>query len=191
MRGFFLPFRFLSVSDRPNTEFWFTQCMILASTVLGVYLASFAGFQIAVDFDRYQSMSDVNNLERSLEAEFSDNLDKVDAWIAAYPEAPMTWHANVLAPREAHKLDDMVWETMRYSQRTFEVNPKIITGVRRFYGDIQSQMTILFMQQNANGYARNAMKKMQEIVSTARADVLPLIQSEINRLDEELADLTH
>ena len=190
MRGLFAPFRFLSVSGQPNTEFWLTQCIILASTVLGVYLASFAGFEIAVDFDRYQSTSDVYNLERSLEAEFVDNIEKVETWIAEYPEGPMTWHAPQLAPRERHKLDDMVWETMRYSPRTFEVNPQIITGVRRFYSDIDAQMTIMFMQQNANGMARNALKKMGEIVATARNVVLPLLRSEIERLDGELADMT-
>ena len=190
MRGLFAPFRFLSVSGQPNTEFWLTQCIILASTVLGVYLASFAGFEIAVDFDRYQSTSDVYNLERSLEAEFVDNIEKVETWIADYPEGPMTWHAANLAPRERHKLDDMVWETMRYSQRTFEVDPAIITGVRRFYSDIEAQMTIMFMQQNANGMAKHALENMQEIVTTARADVLPLLQSEIQRLDGELAKMT-
>ncbi|MBP3126896.1 hypothetical protein [Thalassospira sp. ER-Se-21-Dark] len=190
MRGLFAPFRFLSVSGQPNTEFWLTQCIILASTVLGVYLASFAGFEIAVDFDRYQSTSDVYNLERSLEAEFVDNIEKVETWIADYPEGPMTWHSADLAPRERHKLDDMVWETMRYSQRTFEVDPAIITGVRRFYSDIEAKMTIMFMQQNANGMAKHALKNMQEIVATARADVLPLLQSEIQRLDGELAKMT-
>ncbi|CAM3479125.1 hypothetical protein [Thalassospira profundimaris] len=190
MRGLFAPFRFLSVSGQPNTEFWLTQCIILASTVLGVYLASFAGFEIAVDFDRYQSTSDVYNLERSLEAEFVDNIEKVETWIADYPEGPMTWHAANLAPRERHKLDDMVWETMRYSQRTFEVDPAIITGVRRFYSDIEAQMTIMFMQQNANGMAKHALENMQEIVASARADVLPLLQSEIDRLDGELAKMT-
>ncbi|KJE36259.1 hypothetical protein UF64_05205 [Thalassospira sp. HJ] len=191
MRGLFAPFRFLSVSGQPNTEFWLTQCIILASTVLGVYLASFAGFEIAVDFDRYQSTSDVYNLERSLEAEFVDNIEKVETWIADYPEGPMTWHAANLAPRERHKLDDMVWETMRYSQRTFEVDPAIITGVRRFYSDIEAQMTIMFMQQNANGMARNALKNMQEIVTTARTDIVPLLQAEIKRLDGELVKMTN
>ena len=189
MRGLFAPFRFLSVSGQPNTEFWLTQCVILASTILGVYLASFAGFEIAVDFDRYQSTSDVYNLERSLEAEFVDNIEKVETWIADYPEGPMTWHAAQLAPRESHKLDDMVWETMRYSQRTFEVNPEIITGVRRFYSDINAQMTIMFMQQNANGMARNALKNMGEIAAAARADVLPILQSEIQRLDQQLGKM--
>lgn len=191
MRGLLTPFRFLNVKGRPNVEFWLTQTIILASTIAGVYFASFAGFQIAVDFDRYQSMSDVSNLEKSLEAEFTDNIEKVETWIADYPQAPMTWHAEKLVPREAHKLDDMVWQTMRYSDRTLEVNPKVLTGVRRFYGDIEAQMTVLFMQQNANGYARKAIAKMKTIVAEARKDVLPLLQSDIKRLDEELAGMTH
>ena len=78
---------------------------------------------------------------------------------------------------------------MRYSQRTFEVNPEIITGVRRFYSDINAQMTIMFMQQNANGMARNALKNMGEIAAAARADVLPILQSEIQRLDQQLGKM--
>ena len=159
MRLFLSPFRFLSVSGKPNIEFWFTQCIILASTVLGVYLASFAGFRIAVDFDRYQSLSDVSYLEKSLEAEFVDNIERVEQWIAEYPEAPMKWHARELTPEATHRLDDMVWSTMRYSPRTFEVHPEIITGVRRFYTGIEAQMTSLFQQQGQQQFPGGGTSK--------------------------------
>ncbi|KZB62386.1 hypothetical protein AUP42_05430 [Thalassospira lucentensis] len=189
MRLFLSPFRFLSVSGKPNIEFWFTQCIILASTVLGVYLASFAGFRIAVDFDRYQSLSDVSYLEKSLEAEFVDNIERVEQWIAEYPEAPMKWHARELTPEATHRLDDMVWSTMRYSPRTFEVHPEIITGVRRFYTGIEAQMTSLFQQQSANGYSRRAIENMKQQVAAARTDILPKLRGEIETLDAELADM--
>jgi hypothetical protein len=119
------PARLLSVEKRPNLTFWLTQITILVSTVLGVYLASVAGFQIAVNFDRYQAASDVLNIEQSLHAEVSDNTARVEAWVAAYKKAPMTWHDKKLVPRERHQLDLTIWQTMRYSPRTFEVKGNV------------------------------------------------------------------
>lgn len=183
MRPFISPFRFLSIRERPNLEFWFTQGIILVSTVLGVYLASFAGFEIAVNFDRYQSVSEVRYLEKSLRAELADNIAKVEEWVESYDDGPMVWHESRFAPRESHKLDEMIWMTMRNSPRTFEVNPDILTGVRRFYSEIESYKTVLFQQSQPNGLARKAIKNMELAAAQARVDLLPLLDAEISRLD--------
>lgn len=181
MRGLMSPLRFMSISGKPNLEFWFTQVVILASTVLGVYLASFAGFEIAVNFDRYQSASEVSYLEKSLRAEVADNIAKVEGWTENYDQGPMLWHDSRFAPRESFKLDDMVWMTMRYSPRTFEVHPEVLTGVRRFYAEVEKHKTVLFQQSRPNGLARKAMKKLAVAASQARANLLP-------RMDREIAE---
>lgn len=184
MRGLQSSLRFMSISGRPNTEFWITQVIILVSTVLGVYLASYAGFEIAVNFDRYQSASDVTYLEKSLRAEVADNIAKVERWTQEYDQGPMLWHDSRFAPRESFKLDDMVWVTMRYSPRTFEVEPDILTGVRRFYSEVEQHKTVLFQQRQPNALARNAMQQLAVAASEARQNLLP-------RLDEEIVEQEH
>ncbi|WP_259781497.1 hypothetical protein [Aestuariispira ectoiniformans] len=179
MRGFLSPLRFMSVSGRPNLEFWFTQVVILVSTVLGVYLAGFAGFEIAVNFDRYQSASEVSYLEKSLRAEVADNIAKVEFWAESYDQGPMLWHDSRFAPRESFKLDDMIWQTMRNSPRTFEVDPDVLTGVRRFYSKVDQYKTVLFQQRQPNALARNAMKELSAAGADARQTLLPILDSEI------------
>lgn len=183
------PARLLSVEKRPNLTFWLTQLTILISTVLGVYLASVAGFQIAVNFDRYQAAGDVLNIEQALRAEVSDNTDKVDAWVEAYKKAPMTWHDKNAAPRERHRLDLTIWQTMRYAPRTFEVKGDILTEVRRYYGKLDLAMEILFQQRQPNGYAKAAMKDLAEATAHAKAIVLPTIDAQIKIQEKRLKDL--
>jgi len=179
------PVKFLSVRDRPNTEYWITQAIILFSTILGVYLAGQAGFRIAVDFDRYQGAVEVAHLERSLQAEVEDNIATVERWVAEYKKRPMTWHDKRLAPRESHQLDRTIWSAMQYSQRTFELPADILTGIRRFYARVERQQTILFRQSQPNGFARQAMKELATSAEQARAEILPLLTGDIKKRDAE------
>ncbi|KLN59161.1 hypothetical protein WH96_19315 [Kiloniella spongiae] len=183
------PFRFLSIGGKPNLEFWFTQSVILLSTMLGVYLASFAGFEIAINFDRYQRLSDTRNLEISLRAEVSDNIIKVEEWAGSYNEGPMLWHDLRFAPRESFKLDDVIWLTMRNSSTTFELSPETLTDIRRFYSVVEQNKTILFQQSQPNGLAKKSIKNMALAAKEARSDILDRMDEDIVRLDAELKEL--
>ncbi len=175
----------LKIDEKPNTQFWVTQLIILVSTILGVYLASFAGYSIAVDFDRYQRVTNQLNLEKALLAEVSDNVGKVDVWTSGYSKAPMAWHDKRLAPDATHRLDNMIWLTMRNSPQTFEINQEAITKVRRFYSAVETQKLILLQQRNSNGYAKQAMGTLTTLAEGARADILPLLNSSIEKLEKK------
>ena len=183
------PFRVLSIGGKPNLEFWFTQTVILLSTMLGVYLASFAGFEIAVNFDRYQRLSDARNLEISLRAEVFDNISKVEDWASSYNDGPMLWHDSRFAPRESYKLDDVIWLTMRNSSTTFELNPETLTSIRRFYSAVEKHKTVLFQQRQSNALAKNALKNMALAAEDARTDIMAKMDDDIKRLDAELTDV--
>ncbi|WP_085899780.1 hypothetical protein [Kiloniella majae] len=188
-RTFVKPFRFLSIGGKPNLEFWFTQAVILLSTMLGVYLASFAGFEIAVNFDRYQRLSDARNLEISLRAEVSDNISMVEEWASSYSDGPMLWHDSRFAPRESYKLDDVIWLTMRNSSTTFELNPETLTDIRRFYSVVEQSKTVLIQQSQPNGLAQNSIKRMALAAKKARTDILVKMDVDIERLDAELKEV--
>ncbi|MFH1804914.1 MAG: hypothetical protein ABID63_08510 [Pseudomonadota bacterium] len=189
MRFFISPFRFLNVDKKPNVQFWLTQAIILVSTVMGVYLASLAGFQIAVNFDRYQSLSDVRHIERSLYAEVSDNIATVENWADTYRAGPMVWHDPAFSPRDRHQLDTTIWMTMRYSPRTFELNADILTGVRRFYAAVESARNIVTAQNLPNVLANRAMQDMKAAAEQTRADILPLILAAIDDHESQLSSL--
>ncbi|KKJ78276.1 hypothetical protein WH95_02895 [Kiloniella litopenaei] len=185
-RAIVKPFRFLSIGGKPNLEFWFTQAVILLSTMLGVYLASFAGFEIAVNFDRYQRLSDARNLEISLRAEVSDNITKVEQWVISYKDGPMLWHDSRFAPRESYKLEDVIWLTMRNSSTTFELAPETLTSIRRFYSAVEQNKTVLFQQTQSNALAKKAIKNMALVAKEARTEILGKMDDDIVRLDAEL-----
>ncbi|MFD2206261.1 hypothetical protein [Kiloniella antarctica] len=186
MIGNMSPLRLLNISGSANREYWFSQAIIILSTVAGVYLASLAGFQIAVNFDRYQSTSEVSYLEKSLRAEVADNITMVEKWSTTYKDGPMLWHDKRFAPAESHQLDDMIWKTMHNSPRTFEVKPEILTTVRRFYSEVRQHKTILFQQQQPNSLAQSSIKALGVIASKARTEILPMIDADIERLENDL-----
>ena len=57
-----------------GSRFWIGQIMVIVSTVLGVYLAAYAGFERALEFDVLVNKRSAYHLITSLEAELKDNI---------------------------------------------------------------------------------------------------------------------
>lgn len=73
-------FRIFKVRESGNVEFWVSNLVIMASTVLGVYLAAQAGYQTALQFEVSRNERDGYFMRRALLDELKDNLDAVKTW---------------------------------------------------------------------------------------------------------------
>src|SRR6516162_2510309 len=82
-RGF-IPLRIFKVRESGNAEFWLSNLFIMASTIIGVYLAAQAGFTTALQFEVARSERDGYYLRRALLDEVKDNLDSVDDWSQSF-----------------------------------------------------------------------------------------------------------
>jgi hypothetical protein len=68
------------VRESGNAEFWISNLIIMASTVLGVYLAAQAGYRTALEFEVARGDRDGYYMRRALLDELKDNVAAVKAW---------------------------------------------------------------------------------------------------------------
>jgi hypothetical protein len=68
------------VREQGNLEFWTSHLLIMASTVIGVYLAAQAGYMTAMQFEVARGERDAYYMRRALLDELKDNLDAVKSW---------------------------------------------------------------------------------------------------------------
>jgi hypothetical protein len=182
--------KFVSVKDKPNLEYWVSQAIIIISTVLGVYLAALAGYEISVKFDNYKTVRERANVEGALLAELQDNVARVDRWHKRYEEGySATWHSSEYSPRKRHQLDTFVWNAMQESPATFEIDDEILTESRRFYSTVQSKMGVMFSNNRESSVTNDAMKAMKTAADKVRERTIPKLKAAIKKWEERVAEL--
>ena len=132
--------RVFKVRESGNAEFWIANLIVMASTVLGVYLAAQAGFKTALQFEVARSERDGFYMRRALLDEVKDNLESVDDWSQTFEKALRNrisasyflpsdtwimywsgkngWSNAGIVPDEL-KMKTFVWETMKQQTITF------------------------------------------------------------------------
>jgi hypothetical protein len=194
------------VRESGNTEFWVANIIVLISTVLGVYLAAQAGYKTAMEFEVSRADRDGYYLRRALLDEVKENLEKVDEWGAGVEKVLRnrisadyflptdTWYAYFSdkggwksggnwAPDEI-KMNTFVWETMKQQNTTFQLSPKVLSGVRRYYDNMEGNGKDVRSQE---WKAAPAAKAIVEDTRKMRAEIVPIMEKEMTRLQGRLA----
>ena len=164
--GFFRLFR---VRERDNLEFWVSHAIVLASTVLGVYLAASAGYDSAMRFEKVQADKAGFYMRRALSDELGDNLKEAQKWTTYFLEGD-AWRFE--GKPEDYPLQTYVWDSMKANDATFALNPKILTEVRRFY-----RMTQLNVRDMVSGSSasRPAAEAIRKDVQRMQKEIVPLL----------------
>jgi hypothetical protein len=196
--------RIFKVRESGNAEFWIANLIVMASTVLGVYLAAQAGFTTALQFEVARSERDGYYLRRALLDEVKDNLDSVDDWSQAFEKALRNrisasyflpsdswvvywsdkngWSNAGIVPDEL-KMKTFVWETMKQQSITFQLAPQLLSGVRRYYDGMDGAMKDVLSHEWKAGPAAKAIladtKRM-------RGEIVPAFEKDIAELKASL-----
>ncbi len=195
--------RIFKVRESGNIEFWISNLFIMASTIIGVFLAAQAGFTTALQFEVARSERDGYYLRRALLDEVKDNIASVDQWSNAFEKILRnrissqyflptdTWtvywsdrngwssssNSNILP--EDLKMKTFVWETMKQQAITFQLTPELLSAVRRYYDSMDVNMRDVLSHQWKSGPAAKAIladtKRMsEEIVPAFEKDIAEL-----------------
>ena len=196
--------RIFKVRESGNAEFWIANVIVMASTVLGVYLAAQAGFQTALQFEVARSERDGYYLRRALLDEVKDNLDSVDDWSQSFEKALRnrisdsyflpsdSWIAywcdkngwsNAGVTPDDLRMKTFVWETMKQQAITFQLSPRLISAVRRYYDSMDGNMKDV---QSHEWKAGPSAKAILEDTKHMRDEVLPAFEKDIAELHESL-----
>ncbi|MFZ1107711.1 MAG: hypothetical protein WAN43_05115 [Rhodomicrobium sp.] len=196
--------RIFKVRESGNAEFWIANLIVMASTVLGVYLAAQAGFTTALQFEVARSERDGYYLRRALLDEVKDNLDSVDDWSQAFEKALRNrisasyflpsdswvvywsdkngWSNAGIVPDEL-KMKTFVWETMKQQSITFQLAPQLLSGVRRYYDGMDGAMKdVLSHEWKAGPAARAILADTKRM----RGEIVPAFEKDIAELKASL-----
>ncbi len=196
--------RIFKVRESGNAEFWLSNLFIMASTIIGVYLAAQAGFKTALEFEVARSERDGYYMRRALLDEVKDNLASVDEWSGAFEKALRNrisdqyflpsdswtaywsdkngWSNAGIIPDEL-KMQTFVWETMKQQAITFQLAPELLSGVRRFYDSMDGNMKEV---RGREWKAGPAAKAILEDTKRMREETVPAFEKDIAGLRESL-----
>ncbi len=198
--------RVFKVRESGNAEFWIANLIVMASTVLGVYLAAQAEFKTALQFEVARSERDGFYMRRALLDEVKDNLESVDDWSQTFEKALRNrisnsyflpsdtwimywsgkngWSNAGIVPDEL-KMRTFVWETMKQQTITFQLAPQLISAVRRYYDSMDGNMKEVLSHEWKAG---PAAKAILEDTQHMREAIVPVFEKDIVDLRESLEE---
>ncbi|MBX2853491.1 MAG: hypothetical protein KTR21_00790 [Rhodobacteraceae bacterium] len=168
-----------------GSQFLIAQIFTIASTIIGVYLAGYVGFQRTLEYDRLQTARQQLNLFTALQAELNDNVTRLselsERMHAANEEGKGIWG-------DWPTLRLYVWEAAAENPALFQGPPELVTGIQAFYaetGDLLSDETLhknFSSLTTSNAYDRNqAKEKFDGLLEDARSDLNNLLGDAIDR----------
>ena len=175
------PRRGLSVLG--GTQFLIAQVFAIASTIIGVYLAGYVGFQRTLEYDRLQTARQQLNLFTALQAELQDNVTRLsglsERMLAANEEGKGIWG-------DWPALRLYVWEAAADNPALFQGPPELVTGMQAFYADIGDILGDDSLRKDfnslttSNAYGRNQAKEAFDgLLESARTDLNSLLEGAI------------
>jgi hypothetical protein len=165
-----------------GSRFWIGQVMVIASTILGVYLAAYAGFERALEFDVLVNKRSAYHLITAMEAELKDNIEVNNKLIKTVSKGQYDRTYFVRRAPMGH----FVWDAMLETDKTFQVPAEIITGVRRYYQTINILREELASSKIQSKYF---IQRVKEEHKKLEENVLPGIEAEKKLLVEMLGRL--
>ncbi len=134
----------LDVSKRKNMIFWISQVAIIASTVIGVYLATSEGLKSAVQFHSLTSLEKKYYTLNALNQEISSNNDLMLGYLSGWINkdengSPVSYNGSASIP----DLNWFVWKTMQSSSETLELPVDILRDANRYYLELTELISLL------------------------------------------------
>ena len=174
IRPLFLP------REKNNAEFWLSHALIVGSTILGVYLAAAAGYKVGMDLQSVRSDRESYYLQLALLAEVTDNLRHVEDWSEEYTTGSK---AKFVGRGEQYRLETYVWEATARSEVAFQIPPDALTGIRRLYRQLSSELVNL---SDDTLTTSPDQFQIQGNLEDARRTVLPALTESIEELRTRL-----
>jgi hypothetical protein len=164
-----------------GARFWLAQILMLASTVIGVYLAGMIGFEKGMQFDELRSQKVVYHMLSSIEGELDDNLNAMQKLTGELKTLPFPIMQRL---RQERGLDTFIWESMKESSETFRIPSDIITAIRRYYSNMEGIMRRLEKSELGRNHAADQIKSESAKVKEL---VMIRIHEEKQRIEDTLA----
>ncbi|MEL6317850.1 MAG: hypothetical protein AAFR16_09470 [Pseudomonadota bacterium] len=152
------------------------QVFTIASTIIGVYLAGYVGFQRTLEYDGYRNAREVVQVLGALEAELEDNLSRLDAHLARMRD---TFEGKPLYG-DWPELRLYLWDAAQQNPSVFAAPAGALTALQGFYDESARALADENSRErfrritSSNAYERNlAVEAMTARIARAREQILP------------------
>ena len=159
-------------SDLVNPAYWVGHSFAVIATILGVYLAASVGFKKAVELEVLRADRGTYYLAQSL-------LSQTQANLAHFEEILAETEGKNMVKNEVEKmhLNDFVYESAKFSDSTFELEPQVLTEISQFYSNIQAAFDAYYPE------------RPQSLLDAVREETVKVKDGPLQRLEKHVADL--
>lgn len=169
----------LDVSRRQNAIFWVSQCAVILSTIVGVYLAASEGLKSAVEFHAATNLErkyfTLNSLQLEIEKNNALIVDFSERNLVEDEKGNVRAHRSLLVP----ELNWFVWNTLSQSQDSLELPFDILHNANQHVSSLKN-LIVLYHDSRGSEKLSNG-KQLQTLVTS---DAEPLM----TRMSEQIAN---
>lgn len=170
-----------NVSEVKKASFWISQCFIIVATVLGVYLAATQGFKQAVQFENIVSQKNAYYLQKSLKNEMTNNVAEIESFLKKAKESNDPWAVYPL------NYSLFIWNNMLASPTSLQLSPEVLFTSEKFVSSLQKNYEKATT--GAQEQRKAGIKALEELVELANTKIIPELNKNIGKIDNELKRL--
>lgn len=116
-----------------SATYWVGHFFTITATIIGVYYASIVGLETGVKLETLQADRGTYYVSSSLYKELESNIGRLDDFILSFDQRKFS---QKLANRV--RFNDFVYQSSKFSDSTFEIEPTLLTDISDYYFTIQS-----------------------------------------------------
>lgn len=172
----------LKAGELNYASFWFSQLLMIAATILGVYLASSEGMKVAIKFNELTRLERSYYLRQSLANELEWNARMVldySEQIADGISSHSYFENNTLS------LDQFVWKAMGETDITLETPSQFLSAAQQFYREVPATYEKL---RNRTYGAQFGAQLLQTSAQTILDDTVPDLRKNTDTLKQRLTN---
>ena len=117
------------MSELRSPAYWLGHFFTVAATIIGVYYAAVVGFNVALKLELVKADRGTYYVAESMYQELDFNVKNMDRYIKRAAKERFVFKEHI----SGIKLNNYVFEASKYSESTFEIEPKLLTEVSNYY----------------------------------------------------------
>lgn len=117
------------MSELRSPAYWIGHLLTVAATVIGVYYAAIVGFDVALKLELVKADRGTYYVAESMYQELDFNAQNMDGYVTRSAKHKFVFKEHLAGI----KLNDYVFQASKYSESTFEIEPKLLTEISVYY----------------------------------------------------------
>lgn len=161
-----------------NPEFIVSQILMIAATIIGVYLAANEGFRKAVEFQLLDADRTAYRHMAALRDEMAFNAETLATFAAEYRESGANIHDQFLPP-----VRTFVWDSSSEHPSIFEMPPEVLGNATTIYDEVRGQLALGGRGPDRRRELLTAFEAEAERIGTV---MLPAIDQRLQSLEKRM-----